>query len=127
MTMPAPSTAAERCKRAPGAVMLVALLLIVAAPLAQAQEVPELQITSTNYIAIDAETGEIYAQRGAHERRAEASLTKVFTAIETLAFNSKTLCIASLRLARSLTSTPVSCANGPRSGVPLTKFTHEMS
>ena len=45
---------------------------------------PELQITSTNYIAIDAETGEIYAQRGAHEHRAEASMTKVFTAIETI-------------------------------------------
>jgi D-alanyl-D-alanine carboxypeptidase len=54
------------------------------APLALAQEVPELQITSTNYIAIDAETGEIYAQRGAHEHRAPASLTKVFTAIETI-------------------------------------------
>ncbi len=49
-----------------------------------AQDVPELQITSTNYIAIDAETGEIFAQRGAHERRAPASLTKVFTAIETI-------------------------------------------
>jgi D-alanyl-D-alanine carboxypeptidase len=53
-------------------------------PLTLAQEVPELRITSTNYIAIDAETGEIYAQRGAHERRAPASLTKVFTAIETI-------------------------------------------
>ena len=63
------------------------MLLVVTAlstPLVLAQEVPELQITSTNYIAIDAETGEIYAQRGAHERRAEGSLTKVFTAIETI-------------------------------------------
>jgi D-alanyl-D-alanine carboxypeptidase len=63
-------------------VLLVATTLW--APLARAQEVPELQITSTNYIAIDAETGEIYAQRGAHEHRAPASLTKVFTAIETI-------------------------------------------
>ena len=53
-------------------------------PVAVAQEVPELQITSTNYIAIDAETGEIYAQRGAHEQRAPASITKIFTAIETI-------------------------------------------
>jgi D-alanyl-D-alanine carboxypeptidase len=85
--MPAPSTAADWCRHAPGAVSLAVVLLVVAAlcaPLALAQEVPELQITSTNYIAIDAETGEIYAQRGAHEQRAPASLTKVFTAIETI-------------------------------------------
>jgi D-alanyl-D-alanine carboxypeptidase len=85
VTTPAPSAAADWCRRAHGALAVV--LLVVAAlgtPLALAQEVPELQITSTNYIAIDAETGEIYAQRGAHERRAEASLTKVFTAIETI-------------------------------------------
>src|SRR3712207_662954 len=85
--MPAPSAAADPCRRAYGAVSLVVVLLVFAAlwtPLALAQEVPELQITSTNYIAIDAETGEIYAQRGAHERRAPASLTKVFTAIETI-------------------------------------------
>jgi D-alanyl-D-alanine carboxypeptidase (penicillin-binding protein 5/6) len=49
-----------------------------------AQEVPELQITSTNYILVDADTGEILAQRGAHERRAPASLTKIFTAIEAI-------------------------------------------
>jgi D-alanyl-D-alanine carboxypeptidase (penicillin-binding protein 5/6) len=48
------------------------------------QEVPELQINSSNYIVIDADTGEIFAQRGAHEHRAPASLTKVFTAIETI-------------------------------------------
>src|SRR5215208_6995800 len=85
--MPAPSAAADWCRRAHRAVSLAVLLLLVGAlwrPVALAQEVPELQITSTNYIAIDAETGEIYAQRGAHERRAEASLTKVFTAIETI-------------------------------------------
>jgi serine-type D-Ala-D-Ala carboxypeptidase (penicillin-binding protein 5/6) len=85
--MPAPSAAADRCRRAHGAVLLAVVLLVAAAvwaPLALAQEVPELKITSTNYIAIDAETGEIYAQRGAHEHRAPASLTKVFTAIETI-------------------------------------------
>jgi D-alanyl-D-alanine carboxypeptidase (penicillin-binding protein 5/6) len=85
--MPTPPVAAAWCRRAHGAVSLAVALLVVAAlwtPLAMAQEVPELQITSTNYIAIDAETGEIYAQRGAHEHRAPASLTKVFTAIETI-------------------------------------------
>jgi D-alanyl-D-alanine carboxypeptidase (penicillin-binding protein 5/6) len=87
VTIPAPSATADWCRRAHGAVSLAAVLLVVAAlwaPLALAQEVPELQITSTNYIAIDAETGEIYAQRGAHEHRAPASLTKIFTAIETI-------------------------------------------
>jgi D-alanyl-D-alanine carboxypeptidase len=87
VTMQTPSATAAWCRCASGAVSLAVLLLVATAlstPLVQAQEVPELQITSTNYIAIDAETGEIYAQRGAHERRAEASLTKVFTAIETI-------------------------------------------
>ncbi|MFT4037133.1 MAG: D-alanyl-D-alanine carboxypeptidase family protein [Thermomicrobiales bacterium] len=51
---------------------------------AGAQEVPELQINSTAYIVVDADTGEIYAQRNAHERRAPASLTKIFTAIEAI-------------------------------------------
>jgi serine-type D-Ala-D-Ala carboxypeptidase (penicillin-binding protein 5/6) len=85
--MPASSAAADWCSRASGAVSLAVVFLVVTAlwaPLAQAQEVPELRITSTNYIAVDAETGEIYAQRGAHERRAPASLTKVFTAIEAI-------------------------------------------
>ena len=68
-------------------IVVTALLAMLAswfAPLSLAQEVPELQITSTNYILIDADTGEIYAQRGARERRAPASLTKIFTAIETI-------------------------------------------
>ena len=87
MTVPASSAAADWCRRAQGAVSLAIVLFVATtlwAPLARAQEVPELQITSTNYIAIDAETGEIYAQRGAHEHRAPASLTKIFTAIETI-------------------------------------------
>ena len=85
--MPAFSVASDWFGRARCAALLAAGFLIVAVllpPLALAQEVPELRITSTNYIAIDAETGEIYAQRGAHEHRAPASLTKVFTAIETI-------------------------------------------
>lgn len=66
---------------------LVALLALAQSVLpgtARSQEVPELQITSTNYIVLDAETGEVYAQRGAHERAAMASLTKIFTTIEAL-------------------------------------------
>lgn len=61
--------------------ILVALLL---APTLTAQEVPSLQINSERYIVIDAETGEIYAQRGANDRVAIASLTKVFTAVQAL-------------------------------------------
>lgn len=49
-----------------------------------AQEVPELKINSKRYIVIDADTGEVFAQRNAHEQVAMASLTKVFTAIEAI-------------------------------------------
>ena len=49
-----------------------------------AQEVAELRITSTHYIVVDAETGEVFAQRGADETVPMASLTKVFTAIEAI-------------------------------------------
>lgn len=68
------------------ALVLVLSFLASSAPayVARAQEVPELQITSTSYIVIDADTGEIYAQRNAHERRAPASLTKIFTAVESI-------------------------------------------
>jgi D-alanyl-D-alanine carboxypeptidase len=48
------------------------------------QVVPELQINSRAYIVIDADTGEIYAQRAAHDQRAIGSLTKVFTTIEAI-------------------------------------------
>ncbi len=59
--------------------------LLTAIPIsAAAQEVPELQITSKHYIVVDAETGEVFAQRGADDRVAIASLTKVFTAIEAI-------------------------------------------
>lgn len=64
--------------------MVLVISASTAIPAVLAQEVPELQITSTHYIAIDAETGEIYAQRNAHERRAPASITKMFTAIEAI-------------------------------------------
>lgn len=47
-----------------------------------AQEADELQINSARYICINADTGAIFAQRGAHDQVAIASLTKVFTAME---------------------------------------------
>jgi D-alanyl-D-alanine carboxypeptidase (penicillin-binding protein 5/6) len=65
------------------AVSLIATLACLLWPTsAPAQEVPELQITSTHYIVIDAETGDVYAQRDAHDEVAIASLTKVFTAVQ---------------------------------------------
>lgn len=49
---------------------------------AVAQEAAELQINSSRYISINAETGAIFAQRDAHKQVAIASLTKIFTAME---------------------------------------------
>lgn len=64
------------------------LLIIVIAllPIASvaAQEVPELQINSERYIVIDGATGQVYAQKGARDEVAIASLTKVFTAVQAL-------------------------------------------
>lgn len=65
--------------------LLIVILMVLLAPLStRAQEVPELQINSTRYIVMDAETGAVYAQRGADEQVAIASLTKVFTAVQAL-------------------------------------------
>jgi serine-type D-Ala-D-Ala carboxypeptidase (penicillin-binding protein 5/6) len=60
------------------------LLALLAFPSAMAQEVSELMINSERYIVIDAETGHVFAQRGAHDQVAIASLTKVFTAVQAL-------------------------------------------
>jgi D-alanyl-D-alanine carboxypeptidase (penicillin-binding protein 5/6) len=67
-------------------IVVAVWLLASALPLhaARAQEVSELQITSKYYVVLDADTGEIYAQRGAHHHAAMASLTKVFTTVEAL-------------------------------------------
>ena len=61
--------------------LLVAFCLLFAALDVAAQDVPELQITSKHYIVIDADTGEVFAQRNAHDHVAIASLTKVFTTV----------------------------------------------
>ncbi|HEV2108674.1 MAG TPA: hypothetical protein VGR16_10470 [Thermomicrobiales bacterium] len=66
------------------ALVLPMLWLIASTASAAAQEVPELKVNSKHYIVIDAETGEIFAQRAADERSAMASLTKIFTAIEAI-------------------------------------------
>ncbi|CAN5669173.1 hypothetical protein BH09CHL1_BH09CHL1_00220 [soil metagenome] len=64
--------------------LIVVNLLSGITSIASAQEVRELQINSAAYIVIDADTGEIFAQKNAHNHRAMASLTKIFTAIEAL-------------------------------------------
>lgn len=74
--------------RLPLLVMLTITILVMcfapATDQASAQEVPELRITSTRYIVIDAATGEVFAQRRADEPVAMASLTKIFTAVEAI-------------------------------------------
>ena len=60
------------------------LLLATGVSNSSAQEAEELQINSARYIATNADTGAIFAQRGAHDQVAIASLTKVFTAMEAI-------------------------------------------
>ena len=48
------------------------------------QEASQLQVNSKHYIVLNADTGDVFAQKGAHDQVAIASLTKVFTAIEAL-------------------------------------------
>lgn len=62
--------------------MAILLVMSLGAHVALAQDVPELQIHSTRYIVIDADTGDVYAQRNADEEVAIASLTKLFTAVQ---------------------------------------------
>lgn len=67
----------------------LALAIIILATLlpslpVSAQEVPELQINSERYVVMDAETGHVYAQKGARDEVPIASLTKVFTAVQAL-------------------------------------------
>jgi D-alanyl-D-alanine carboxypeptidase len=46
--------------------------------------VESLQINSKRYVVLDADTGEVFAQRDADQQAAMASLTKIFTAIEAI-------------------------------------------
>lgn len=84
-----PGRVLSNTRRNPVRMLVAALLLswlVAFLPLLPvlAQEVPELQINSKRYIVIDADTGEVFAQRGAHDKVAIASLTKIYTAIEAL-------------------------------------------
>ena len=65
---------------------MLLLLLVIASPyvVLRAQEVPELMINSERYIVMDADTGQVFAQRGADDQVAIASLTKLFTAVQAL-------------------------------------------
>jgi D-alanyl-D-alanine carboxypeptidase len=65
---------------------LFLILLVVPSAIgtANAQEAAELNINSTRYIVVDAATGHVFAQRGANDRVAIASLTKVFTALQAM-------------------------------------------
>ncbi len=73
---------------APNRIRIVILLLILTGLVDPgrviAQEVPELQINSKRYIVVDMDTGEVFAQRGARDKVAIASLTKVFTAAQAM-------------------------------------------
>lgn len=60
------------------------LATLLSALPAAAQEVPELQVNSERYIVMDAQTGHVYAQKGARDEVPIASLTKVFTAVQAL-------------------------------------------
>jgi D-alanyl-D-alanine carboxypeptidase len=62
----------------------VVVMLVASFGGALAQTGPDLGIVSERYIVIDGRTGEIYAERGMHDRVAPASLTKIFTAIEAI-------------------------------------------
>ncbi len=64
--------------------LLMIVFPCVPLPNAGAQEAAELQITSKRYIVVDAATGHVFAQRGANDRVAIASLTKVFTAVQAI-------------------------------------------
>lgn len=64
--------------------LLITCILPLALAPVGAQEASELQINSSRYIVIDATTGHVYAQRGATDQVAIASITKVFTAVQAL-------------------------------------------
>ncbi len=73
-----------RTRLTPGLILTLLALVLVNPLLSRAQEAPELMINSERYIVIDGKTGAVYAQRGANDRVAIASLTKVFTAVQAM-------------------------------------------
>ncbi|MGC4190137.1 MAG: serine hydrolase [Thermomicrobiales bacterium] len=83
---PSPSRRLIHMSRTFGAFMLA--IVIMAMPvlpgIVSAQEAAQLQITSKYYVLMNADTGDVFAQRGADNQVAIASVTKIFTAIEAL-------------------------------------------
>lgn len=73
-----------RIRLTPGLILTLLALVLLNPLLSRAQEAPELMINSERYIVIDGKTGAVYAQRGANDRVAIASLTKVFTAVQAM-------------------------------------------
>lgn len=71
-------------RRLPTLLLLLLTLIPLGLAPAGAQDAAELQITSDRYIVVDAATGHVFAQRGANDRVAIASLTKVFTAVQAI-------------------------------------------
>lgn len=63
---------------------IICILLLALPHPGLAQNEPDLEIASSTYIVIDADTQAIYAQRGADDRVAIASLTKIFTAVQAI-------------------------------------------
>ncbi len=53
-------------------------------PVALGQEDSSLGLSSSRYIVIDAETGNVFAEHNAHDRVGIASVTKMFTAVQAL-------------------------------------------
>ena len=64
--------------------LMIAIVFLTPFASVMAQEASELQINSERYIVIDAETGQVYAQKGARDEVPIASLTKIFTAVQAL-------------------------------------------
>lgn len=60
------------------------LLLAGASVRSSAQEATLPQVSSTRFASMNADTGALFAQQGAHDQVAIASLTKVFTAMEAI-------------------------------------------
>jgi len=64
--------------------LAIIVAVLVGGPAVAAQEVSSLHINSKRYVVVDEATGDIYAQKGANDRVAIASLTKVFTAVQAM-------------------------------------------
>jgi D-alanyl-D-alanine carboxypeptidase (penicillin-binding protein 5/6) len=76
--------ALRRAARFFAAVVLFALPFFQIAASTSAQDVPQLEIDSKEFLVMNADTGDVFAQQDAHKRVPIASLTKIFTAVEAI-------------------------------------------